>query len=243
MRFSECVFGLALLMDKAGENSGGSGGGAPSGEPAPGGESNNNNGTDLSAENAALKAQLAKYQNQGSGESGNQGEHDQDLLEKSRKQREEADKKKTDTKSLENALRFEMESESWIKQNQNLLPKDIQDIFTTAKSETYDSPVEKDSALKSGIIQSFFSVQDNLDLLTPGLKNQLEDYLKLTKNGKQDKAQSIYSNIFEPAFEMLKRVKKAEALQKGHGDGSDDAYKNKLMQGSRKHYLGEKANA
>lgn len=165
---------------------------------------------------------------------------DPDLLEKARKQREADDKKQADTKSLEAALKFNLNSSQFLKDHATLLPKDIADIFKSAEAEKFDTAIEKDAAIKAGIIQSFFSIQANLDLLTPGLKSSLEDYLKLTKTGKQDKAQQIYDSIFEPAFEMLKRVKKAEALQKGHGTGSDDAYKQKLMAGSKKHYLGEK---
>lgn len=166
--------------------------------------------------------------------------NDPDLIEKARKQKELEDKQAGDQKALEAALRFSMNSEKFLKDNASLLPKDITDIFKAADKENYGSATEKANAIKAGLIQSFFSVQSNLDLLTPGLKSTLEDYLKLTKTGKQDKAQQIYDMIFEPAFEMLKRVKKAEALQKGHGAGNDDAYKQKLMAGSKKHYLGEK---
>jgi len=191
---------------------------------------------ELRASNAALLSRLEKLE--GKGKDDNQD--DNDLNEKARLEREAKDKKTNDSKALESALRFSMGAEQWLKTNQGLLPKDVADIFEAANKETYDSAVEKDSAIKAGIIKSFFTVQSNLDLLTPAIKNQLEDYLKLTNTGRQEKARQIYDTIFEPAFEMLKRVKRAEALQKGHGDGSDDSYKSRLIQGSRKHYLGEK---
>ncbi len=195
--------------------------------------------SDLRASNAALEARLAKL------EKPNPAPDDPELIEKARKQRETDDKKNSDGKALEAALRFNMGAENWLKQNESLLPKGIADIFKAAEKETYGSAIEKDGAIKSGIIQSFFSVQANLDLLTPAIKGQLEDYLKLTKTGKQDKAQQMYDMIFEPAFEMLRRVKKAEALNKGFGTGgaSEDAYKKKMMDLSKKHYLGEKPNA
>lgn len=167
---------------------------------------------------------------------------DDDLNEKARKQREADDKKAGDSKQLEAALKFSLTAPEFLKVNASLLPKDVADIFKAAEKEKYDSAIEKDAAIKAGIIQSFFAQQSNLDLLTPGLKASLEDFLKLTKTGKQDKAQSIYDSIFEPTFEMLKRVKKAEALSKGFSGGSDteDAYKNKMINLSKKHYLGEK---
>ena len=116
------------------------------------------------------------------------------------------------------------------------------DIFKEAEKEKYADVIEKDSAIKAGVIQAFFAVQANVDLLTASQKSALDDYLGLTKNGKQEKAQTTYDMIFEPAFETLRKVKKAEALSKGLAQNSDtqDDYKKKLMDGSRKHYFGEK---
>jgi hypothetical protein len=165
-------------------------------------------------------------------------ENDPDLKEKARLQREADDKRANETKALEKALRFSMKSEEFLKINESLLPKDIKDIFKAAEKENYANEIEKDSAIKSGMIQSFFAIQANMDLLTPGLKTNLDEYLKLTKDGKQSKAQMTYDTIFEPAFEMLKRTKKAEALSKGYGSEGDaeTLYKNKLIAGSKKHF-------
>ncbi len=194
---------------------------------------------DLKAANADLLAKLEKLTPKPD------PKDEDDLKKKADAQRAVDDKKSSDNKALEKAVRFSMGVESFLKTNESLLPKDVADIFKAAEKEKYDSVVEKDQAITSGIVQAFFSVQANLDLLTTSQKSALEDYLKLTKNGKQEKAREVYDNIFEPTFEMLKRIKKAEALGKGGGVSTDaeTAYKNKLIAGSRKHYLGEKANA
>ncbi len=161
---------------------------------------------------------------------------------KAKLQKEKDDKGITDSKALESAIKFNLKADEFVKTNQSLLPKNAADIFKAADKENYSSAIEKDAAIKSGLIQSFFEVQSNLDLLTGSQKIQLDEYLKLTKTGKQERAQAMYDNIFEPTFEMLKRVKKAEALNKGFGGGTgfDDEYKNKLINGSKKHYLGDK---
>lgn len=202
------------------------------------GEQGKGGAPDSAKEIAELKSQVAELMKRLAPPK----DEDPDLKEKARLEKEKADKSKGDSKALENALRFSLESPKFLEANEALLPKDIGDIFKLAEKENYSSAIEKDQAIKSGIIQSFFSVQANADLLTPGLKSQLDDYLKLTKNGKQDKAQQIYDSIFEPAFEMLKRLRKAEALSKGHGGEGDgeSAYKTKLMNLSKKHYLGDK---
>ncbi len=168
-----------------------------------------------------------------------------DLVTKAKKTKENEAKDASKTKQLEAALKFQLGAAEWLKTNQALLPKDIGDIFKAAEKENYQDAIERDQAIKAGIIQSFFGVQANHDLLTPALKTQLDDYLKLTKNGKQDKALQIFDTVFEPAFEMLRQVTRAKALSKGYGNPSDteDAYKQKMIDLSRKHYLGEVKHA
>ena len=190
---------------------------------------------ELTKRNAELDAKLADLAK-------SKNDEDLDLKDKAKLSREADDKKNSDTKALESALRFAMKADEFIKTNASLLPKGISDIFKQADKENYSNAIEKDSAIKSNIVQSFFEVQSNVDLLTPGLKSRLDEYLKLTKTGKQDQAKAVYDDVFEPAFEMLKRVKKAEALGKGYNTDDDEssAYKNRMIKLSKSHYLGEK---
>ncbi len=194
----------------------------------------------MKTENAALMARLEALE----GKKKDPPE-DPELIQKAKDQRALDDKKSLDEKQLESAIRFGLKSEEFLKTNASLLPKDVADIFKTADKEKYSNQIEKDAAIKSGIVQSFFSVQANMDLLTGTQKTVLDEYLKLTKTSKQDKAQHIFDTIFEPTFEMLRRIKKAEALNKGFGaeGDSETAYKNRMIALSRKHYLGEKSNA
>lgn len=187
---------------------------------------------------AALKAKLAEYEKKEL--AGNQ-----DLNDKARQQRELDDKKKAEFKSLESAMAFNLTSKDFLKNHESILPKETADIFAAAEKETYDSPVQKASAIKSGIISEFFKVQANLDLLTSTHKATLDGYLKLTKNAKEEKAQEIYENIFEPAIEMMKRIKKANEVNNsrnglGTSTDSEQAYAKKMREISEKHYLGEK---
>lgn len=170
---------------------------------------------------------------------------DPTLEEKARRERESREKASSRDRRLESAVKFTMQAPDFLRQNESLLPKEVADIFAQAEKEKFEDVIEKDAAIKAGLVQSFFSIQANVDLLTSSQKAQLDDYLKLTKTGKQEKAQNFYDMIFEPAFETLKRVKKAEALSRGHSSESqvEDNYKKRLQAHSRKHYLGEKANA
>lgn len=191
----------------------------------------------LEKENAELKSSKGK----------DDKTDDPDLQEKARLAREKKEKEGADSKSIEKALQFTMSSKEWLKQNQSALPKDVAGVFEAAEKENYGSAVEKANAIMDGTLGVFFKQQENLDLLTLAQKTLLEDYLKLTKTGRQEKAREMYENVFEPTFTMKLRIKKAGELAKaGHTDGGSDAeqaHRNRMMKLSRKHYLGEKENA
>lgn len=170
---------------------------------------------------------------------------DGDLNDKVKKEKEAAAAKTDEMKGIEKALSFNMSVEKLLADNSEVLPSEMADLLKAAEKEKYDSAKEKAAAIKTAFIKSFFAIQANVDLLTPSQKTTLDDYLKLTKNGKEDKAAEVYENIFEPTLETLKKVKKAEELGKARAGFSssskaEDAYKQKLMAGSRKMYLNEK---
>jgi len=177
-----------------------------------------------------------------------EGEGKEGLREKARKEREENERRGAETKNVEKALKFNFSIEEFVKTNTDLLPSEIPEILKAAQRETYDSEVEKASAIKTGVVQSFFEVQANLDLLTTNQKKAWEDYGKLTVSGKEKRVSEIYENLFEPALETLRKVKKAEDVGKARGglassnSKAEDAYKNKLIAGARKAHLGEKGD-
>ncbi len=80
-------------------------------------------------------------------------------------------------------------------------------------------------------------------MLTENQKKSLADFLKLTKNGKEETSHTIYENVFEPGFEMLKQVKKTEDKMKAKQQDStsnSNSYKDKLKAGSMEKYFGKK---
>jgi hypothetical protein len=170
---------------------------------------------------------------------------DKSLVDKVEADNKAKEKSLSDSKKLEAALTFNLTSDKFVNEHKSILPKEIGDIFAAAEKEKYDSAIDKANATKAAIIQSFFSLQANVDLTTPAQKTAIEDYLKLTKKGKEEKASEIFVNIFEPTLEMIKRIKKAEEVSKGksgylEGSPADNSYRDKLVLGSRKHFLGDK---
>lgn len=190
------------------------------------------------AESEKLKAELDKLK---AGKK-TDDEGDDDLLSKAKKDAESKSKSKEDATKLEDAIKFNLSASDFFKKNSDLLPSNVENILATADKETYDSVFDRVNAIKVGILQSFFEVQSNIDLLTASQRKGIDDYLKLTKNGKEQRASSIFETIFEPTLENLRRVKKAEELSKGFSNGNDSekAYKERLIKQARKSHLGEK---
>lgn len=230
MNFTKFLMGMYLLRDKAGEGGAGGGGGAP--DPAAQLKAAQDEATALKAEIEALKK---------AGHPSPNKPDDTELAEKVRKEREAKDKLKADGKVLENAIKFDVQGPEWLKTNASLLPKSVEGLFAQAEKENYDSAIEKTNAIKSSIVTEFFAVQANLDLLTDAQKISLAEFKALTKTDKQARVQAIYDQIFEPTFESLKKIKRAEEKSKGLAESSDfeTAYKNKMMAISRKHFLKE----
>lgn len=233
MKWQNYVFGQWMLMEKPPE--GGGGGGATT--------TTTTAATTTTADTTDWKAKFEESQKQIEAlKNPAPKPDDSDLADKARKEREAQDENNKKSKKLENALKFTLGASEWLKTNAALLPKTVEGIFSQAEKENYGSAIEKDSAIKVGIIAEFFTQQANVDLLTSNQKAALEEFNKLTKNIKQERAQDFYDSIFEPTFEMLKRIKKAEQIGKGLANQTDaeSAYKDKLIKGSVKKYLGEK---
>jgi len=167
---------------------------------------------------------------------------DEDLASKAKKDRESKDGMVKHERSLEGALNFNIAGKDFVKLNQSLIPKTIESVFAQAEKEKYDNAIDKANAIKSGIVSEFFAVQANHDLLTSSQKIQLDEFLKLTKNGKQDRIENIYSMIFEPTLETLRKVEKAKQVNLGGKDQTDDekAYLDRMNKMSLKRYLGDK---
>lgn len=217
---------------KGGDGKGGDGKGGDGKGGAGGGKSD----ADVIAE---LRAENEKLKNPG------KGKDDQTLNDRIDAERKEKEKSESNNKALERAMKFTIKSQEFLKENESILPKTANEIFAAADKEKYGTAIEKESAIKAAMIQDFFSLQANVDLLTPAHKTKVEDYLKLTKNGREERSQQVYEDVFEPALEILKRAKRADELQRaknGYGNSSDtdEAYKKKMMGFSRKHYFGEK---
>lgn len=157
-----------------------------------------------------------------------------DINDKVKKEKEAEAAKLSERQSMEKAIAFNYGVANFLKDNVDALPADFGDLIKAIEKETYDTQVDKAAATKAAFVKSFFSIQANVDFLTASQKARLEDFNKLTVNARREKIEGIYEDIFEPAFETFKRVKKAEELGKSragfHSSSKvEDGYKARLM--------------
>lgn len=212
----------------------GAGGGGPTPTPTPEPDDKDKKIAELTAELEKLKAKPNPTPNP----KPNPTPDDPDLQARARAEAEAKSKDQARQKSLESALKFDMSLPEFLKQNATLLPKDAGDIVAQANKEKYEDAVAKDRAVKAALMKSYFQVQANLDQLTAYQKSQVENWLTLSNTGREEKASEMFEQVFEPAFDTLRKVKKAEALHKGHHveSGQQGAYKTKMIERSQKHY-------
>jgi hypothetical protein len=171
-------------------------------------------------------------------------EDEDDLSSKAKKNRREREKNETSARKVEGAVIFNTTVGDFIKNNSDILPSDIPEILEVAKREKYDSQSDQATALKLAIIKSFFSQKDNVDVLTASQKRTLEEFNNLTKNAKEEKSESIYENLFEPALEAMRRVRKAEEAGKARKFGTSSSvesdYQNRMIAAAKLKHLGVK---
>lgn len=194
---------------------------------------------------ASEKAELEALRKEKADWSSKKDQDDQTLNDKVKKEKEGQDKKNLEIKALESAILFNSSKSDFLKQNESILPKGAAEIFAAADKERYDSHIDKSNDIKIGLIDLHFSQQSNVDFLTEYQKEALADFQKLTKNGKKEKANEIYNNLFIPNLNIIKQVKKTEELAKaksGFGGNTDaeQAYKNKLTEMAQKKFFREK---
>jgi len=223
------ILGGLILMAPADDGTGGGGGGGGTPDPK-------------DKEIADLKAKLAEAEKKGAAAPPPKQDDPADLAAKAEKERMDNENKAKHEKNLESSIRFTSGAKAWAKENASLLPKNVEAIIDAADKETYSSTIAKSAAVKEAVILEFFAQQANLDLLTASQKVGLEEFKKLTKDKRHEQAQQVYDSIFEPTFETLKKVKRAEQVSKGFKDESqgEQAYKDKRLKLARKQHLGEK---
>ena len=170
---------------------------------------------------------------------------DDAILARIKVEKETKEKESQKLKDIEDSMAFNLMSELFLKENSSILPPETSKVFEAANKEKYESQLQKTNAIKSSLVQSFFRIQDNVDMLTNDQKAVLDNFLKLTKDAKETEASHIYSQIMEPTLLTVKKSRKAEELAKskfGYHEGTDQEkeYEKMLIKKSENYYMGVK---
>lgn len=186
-----------------------------------------------------LKAEIESLK-KGKGKEGDPPEGD--LVEKAKREREEKDKLNASQGEVERAVKFNLTIDQFAKDNKDFLPEDVGGILTQAAKEKYGSEFEKASALKTAIMKTYFSLQANLDSLTPSQKKSVDNWLALTPKGREEKSADMYDNVFEPCIDTVRRVKKAEEVSRARSGlatptEAAEIHKKKIMDASMAAHL------
>lgn len=260
---SEMRSGSGLMMSEGDKGAGGGGGGG-TGTGQGTGQGTGGTGTGqgtgqggdanaaLLAEIKAMRAEITELkkggagsggQGSGGGQGGGQGGgmgDDPSLADKARKEREAREKGQADAAKIERDISYNLGVKKFVEDHKAFLSEDVQGILAQAEKEKYDTAGQKAAELRTEIIEAFFKVQANSDILTSAQKRILADFQKLTKDGKRQDSEKVYESVFEPALEMVKRVKKAEELNlaaRGYATaagGPLGAYKQKLFEAAQR---------
>lgn len=175
-------------------------------------------------------------------------EDDPDLKKKADRERAEKEARDAESKRMESAVEFNLGVKKLVEEAGSLLPETMKGILATAEKEKYGSHLERANAVRSGMILEFFSIAENVELLTAQQKEQLKAFQSLAKNVREERAETYYNNVFEPALEMNRRILKAKEVAKAemgykYPSNTEDAFVKKMAKFSRQFYLGEKETA
>lgn len=118
--------------------------------------------------------------------------------------------------SLANAIKFNLSIESFIKDNETILPKEAKALFDTVNSKVYSTDVEKANVLRKGLIDQFIELKENFDILPNSLKERAGKYKALTDDEKT-KQSSQFWDIVEIGTSQKVLIRKAEQLSKNGG--------------------------
>ncbi len=207
----------------------------------------------IKAENAKLKADLEEANKKKEApppkdDEKDKGDDKEDIVDKHKKITKADLDKKSHAKALTDAVKFNYTIGQLVKENKALLPEETEGLLATIEKENFESDVDKANMTRASLIKTFFSLEENRELLTATQQASLDGYLKLTQKAKEEQAGFVYDNILEPTLGIKKKMKKAIELAKGN-DGivessdTEKAYKDRITKLSKRYYLGEKESA
>lgn len=121
---------------------------------------------------------------------------------------------------MEQAIKFNLAADDYIKQNKEILPEEAQKIIEVVNAKKFSSEAEKAQEIKKTLIQSFIQFEENIKNLPGSIKAQVDLFNQLTEREKSRRAGDFWG-IVEVGIECKKLARKAEILQNNGGYSSE----------------------
>ena len=133
---------------------------------------------------------------------------------------------------IQSSVKFNHSVGEFVEKNKSLLPEEAATILTTAATKTFKNENEKANVIRKSLLDSFLSVQENLDALKGSLKDRAIKYRSLVESEKENQSVDFW-DLAELGTALKAGNNKADALNKingvGAGDGEGGILENKIL--------------
>lgn len=159
-------------------------------------------------------------------------EKKENIVDDAKKRLETEKKAQEENTELETAIKFNMNIDKFIADNEKILPEEAKKIIEEINSKNFSGEREKANNTRKAIIDSFIQVEDNIKILPASQKELVEKYKKLTEDEKVK--QSVkYWGIVDVGIGNKILMRKAEQ-QRGGSEGAPDEFEKRwLAQGEK----------
>ncbi len=138
---------------------------------------------------------------------------DKTILEKARQIEAEGEKKKQSEKALVEAAKFTVSLSKIVEDNEAFFPKEIAGIMEVNAKKPYDNELARANDLRASIIESVFSEQKNLDLLSETAKIKVQEFFGFNKTKKEEVSQTYWEYVLT-ALDTNNRITKLDRISK-----------------------------
>lgn len=135
---------------------------------------------------------------------------------------------KNNNAEMESAIKFNMNIEKFVKDNEKVLPSEAKKIIETIGGRNFGSESEKANNTRKAIIDSFIQLQANIDVLPASQKEAVERYKNLTEEEKV-KQSSRFWGIVDVGTTNKVLMRKAEQ-QRGDSSGNADDFEKRFLE-------------
>lgn len=159
-------------------------------------------------------------------------EKKENIVDDAKKRLETEKKAQEENTELETAIKFNMNIDKFITDNEKILPEEAKKIIEEINSKNFSGEREKANNTRKAIIDSFIQVEDNIKILPASQKELVEKYKKLTEDEKVK--QSVkYWGIVDVGIGNKILMRKADQ-QRGGSEGAPDEFEKRwLAQGEK----------